>query len=90
MQNIKHLLNIKSDLESRLKNLNSTMTNNDDLVLGTYSNRIPFSPNDEDILDLISLKIDKLNEQLKPIIDRLNILDELAAESIRGSDNETR
>ena len=90
MQNIKDLLHLKANLESRLKNLNSAMTNNEDLVLGTYNNRISFSSNDEDILNLIGLKIDKLNEQLKPIIDRLNILDELAAESIRGNDHETR
>jgi len=82
MQSVKDILALKSELETTIRRLNSALNSQSNLSVGDHYNKISFPSDDADVRALMSLKVDKMNEQLKPINHMLRILDDLAAKTL--------
>lgn len=87
MLNIKNLIDQRAKIEYKIRELTVAMNSKEKLKVGDHYHGVDFESNDPDLLALIELKISKFESELKPIVDRLDILDELASETVNKAKN---
>ena len=88
MEHVKEIIRIKNDLEAKLEKLNYMLDDSVFINIGDHRGVVNFSSCDEDIRDLINLKINKLRQQLAPIDNKINMINALALEALDGDGHE--
>ncbi len=86
--NVKTLLDQIYALERQITDLEKCITNNgaEKIRIGIDYAMLQFAWNDPDLISLLNLKLNKVKDQLAPLLKRLEIVNELAGEVIKKSE----
>jgi len=85
MNKVQKLIKKGEGIQAKINSLKNALAQKEDgngLKIGTHYHAVYFGSNDQDLIDLINLKIKNFETELKPITDRLEILNELASETL--------
>lgn len=86
--NIKTLLDKIDTLERQITALEKCISNNgtEKIKIGIDYAMLHFAWDDPDLINLLKLKLNKVKDQLAPLLKRLEIVNELAGEVIKKSE----